>query len=374
MLKVIVSENEKSKSKLLVDGVTITGDVGHFSSNGTENEWARIKDYNLSKKITEATFKEIPKEISSIYLYYPLDFTEYIKEIQLWRDLNETEFTELKFEFSWDFEKWKKPFSIEEFAGAIKEILLDYKGEAVEWMEDSEFLSNGCDLTFHDFDRNEKIKVELEKKIIIVKEILEKVDRLLITDSRKGSVVNFFDFPEHVRVPCEQYLVYFSEFLKNIGIDVTTDISHQAGRVLFSVTPVSKRTALQQIREALNVYLQLPNNFVSSDLINVHMKPEEQQLAANIQHLQGQLMLANAIMQTQNETMQNQRVMIEQQRQIIDATILQQSLLKDSTNNDSPDKEEILGGTISLTNLDVKGFQVNIPNIYRWLREKVRKE
>ncbi len=84
-------------------------------------------------------------------------------------------------------------------------------------------------------------------------------------------------------------------------------------------------------------------------------------------------MLASALAQTQGETIQNQRDIIGQQRKIIDATILQQSLLIEAKDADSSDKEEILGGTVSLTNLEVKGFQVNIPNIYRLVRDKIIK-
>lgn len=85
-------------------------------------------------------------------------------------------------------------------------------------------------------------------------------------------------------------------------------------------------------------------------------------------------MLANALAQTQNEIIQSQRITIEQQQRFVDSTIIQQSLLINSINDDSKDKEEILGGSISLTNFEGKGFQVNLPSIYRWLKEKIRND
>ena len=189
-----------------------------------------------------------------------------------------------------------------------------------------------------------------------------------------GSVVNLFDFPEQVRVSCEQYLIYFSEFLKNIGIDATTDLSHNAGQVLFSVTPISKETALENIKEALFIYLQLPNDFGNVNFLPLQMKPKEQQLIANIQHLNGQLMLSNALAQTQREVIETQKISIQQQQRIIDSTILQQSLLISSSNNERANKEDILGGSISLTPIEVKGFEINLPSIYRWIKVRMKKQ
>lgn len=85
-------------------------------------------------------------------------------------------------------------------------------------------------------------------------------------------------------------------------------------------------------------------------------------------------MLSNALVQTQDGIIQSQRFTIDQQQRFIDSTILQQSLLLNTKNDDSKDVEDILGGSISLTNLEGKGFQINLPSIYRWLREKIRKE
>ncbi|MDP9739373.1 UNVERIFIED_ORG: hypothetical protein QFZ59_001203 [Bacillus sp. B2I3] len=374
MLEILLSEQEQIENKLIVDGVTITNDLGYFSAKGSTNLWAHIYDYCLSQKISEISFNEIPKEIRQLEFYYPLEFTEFIEEIEVERDYHNKEIIQLNFKVSWDFEKWKKTFSIEEFVKAMEKTLLVYKDKGIKWVQEDEIVSNGCHISCLDFNENETIKTVVQRNLPIIKEIFKKVDILLIEQSREGSLVSFFDFPEQVRVPCEQYLVYFVEFLKNIGIGATTEISHQAGKVLFAVTPESKETALEQVREALNIYLQLPNNFANASFMNMHMEPKEQQLMANIQHLNGQLMLANALVQTQSEIIQSQRITIEQQQLIVDSTILQQSLLIDSKNIDSKDKEEILGGTISLTNLEGKGFQINLPSIYRWFRQKMSKE
>ncbi|WP_342535467.1 hypothetical protein MHI04_07220 [Lysinibacillus sp. FSL K6-1151] len=375
MLKVKLGEHEKIENELIIDGVPLTKDLGYISQNEKTHLWVGIYDYGLSQKITETFIDEIPKEIWKLELYYPLDFTEFINEIEVGRDYRNSENIEVNFKLYMDIERWKKPFSIEEFSKTMEETVFKYNDKKIKWVqEDEEFASNGCHISCLDFNKNETIKSVLERNLPLIKDIIERVEILLIEKTREGSVVSFFDFPEHVRVPCEQYLVYFVEFLKNIGIDATTEISHKTGKVLFSVTPESKETALEQIREALDIYLQLPNNFTNTNFMSIQMEPKEQQLIANIQHLNGQLMLANALAQTQNGIIQSQRITIEQQQRFVDSTILQQSLLINTKNDDSIDKEEILGGSISLINIEGKGFQINLPSIYRWLRDKIRNE
>jgi hypothetical protein len=36
--------------------------------------------------------------------------------------------------------------------------------------------------------------------------------------------VTFFDFPEPVKVPCQQYLLYFVQFLKDVGVEATAEL------------------------------------------------------------------------------------------------------------------------------------------------------
>lgn len=41
-----------------------------------------------------------------------------------------------------------------------------------------------------------------------------------------------FEFPERVRAACSQYLIYFAEFLRDVGVDVQTELAHKSSAVL----------------------------------------------------------------------------------------------------------------------------------------------
>jgi transcriptional regulator with XRE-family HTH domain len=78
------------------------------------------------------------------------------------------------------------------------------------------------------------------------------------TEEYVASLITRFDFPEEVREACIQYLVYFTRFLKEAGIEATSEVLQKAGQTLFTVTPTDATVALSKIREALDIYLQIP--------------------------------------------------------------------------------------------------------------------
>jgi CheY-like chemotaxis protein len=181
------------------------------------------------------------------------------------------------------------------------------------------------------------------------------------------SLISQFDFPEEVRVPCEQYLLYFVQFLKDLGVEATADISHEAGKVLFAVTPSDKNEALGTIHNALEVYLRLAASPIDSSSM-LHSDIQVQRLAANIQHLQGQLTLAHAVLQAKDATIELQQTTIQQQR-LLTGEIVLESMKDVSPKSKDKDTEEVLGGLAEITRYEGKGFNLNLPEAFRRLRK-----
>jgi hypothetical protein len=74
---------------------------------------------------------------------------------------------------------------------------------------------------------------EVKRTLPVVQGICDEVIKRLQTRLGADSITTAFDFPDEVKVPCEQYLVYFVQFLRDIGVEATSDLQHYAGRVLF---------------------------------------------------------------------------------------------------------------------------------------------
>jgi len=168
----------------------------------------------------------------------------------------------------------------------------------------------------------------------------------------KHSVDIVLDLPPDVRVACEQYLLYFVQFLRDLGVEASSELKHDAGKVLFSVTPDDKDEALDKIRTALEVYLCLP----SGKLAVVGDDPVEiQRLSANIHHLQGQLMLAHATLQHKDAAIQLQQATIQHQQLLLAQNVITQAVV-DIIPQKVEDKEEFLGGAFALTQYEDKGM------------------
>src|SRR5688500_5103489 len=86
--------------------------------------------------------------------------------------------------------------------------------------------------TIRDFSNS--IRDEVGHWVEVITPLLEHAREVLSEEVQRDTLVTLFRFPPAVRAACEQYLVYFGQFLEDLGIRATTDLRHrEAGDVLF---------------------------------------------------------------------------------------------------------------------------------------------
>lgn len=73
-----------------------------------------------------------------------------------------------------------------------------------------------------------------------------------------NGVTAIFQFPEHLKTPCEQYLTYFAVFLKDIGITSNVSLEGRGLDTFFKTVPKDYKQALEKIQKALMIYLSIP--------------------------------------------------------------------------------------------------------------------
>ena len=144
--------------------------------------------------------------------------------------------------------------------------------------------------------------------------------------------------------------------------EATAELQHYAGDVLFAVTPTDKNEALDRIRTALETYLRLPINNFSGGETNIAM----QRLASNIYHLRSQLALAQAVLEAKDATIQAQQVAITQHQRQLGGEVIVNSMKQESSKSET---EEVFDGMAEITKYEGKGFAVNLPEIYRRLKQ-----
>ena len=213
------------------------------------------------------------------------------------------------------------------------------------------------------------LETEINRLSGILPELVDEAERRLASRVRQNSIVMYFDFPEPVRAPCGQYLLYFVEFLRDLGVEATAELKQEAGQVLFAVTPADATQALANIRTALETYLQLAASPIR-DTTEADTSIEVQKLTANILHLKGQLMLTNAVLQAKDATIQAQQVSIER---LLPGDVFIDSLRRRAHECLDANKEELLDGIVVITKYEGKGFQLDLPEVFRRLRAMFRK-
>lgn len=156
----------------------------------------------------------------------------------------------------------------------------------------------------------------------------------------------------------------------NFGVEVDANLKHSAREVLFTVKPIDEHQALEKIAEALHIYLNMSMASETS-LATTEQDVAFSQLQANIFHYQGQIVLLQATIRAKDAMIFAQQISIEHLMLQPGNTIVvpfDSSKLKE-------DKEEVLGGLVAVKKFDLlKGFEVNLPELYRRVKHLFSKE
>lgn len=257
-----------------------------------------------------------------------------------------------------DTDNWEKPFSLMRMVDSLENLCR--KTESVAFhLEDPEIINNGFGVKQYFIDRNKNICDVYEGLLEIFTRLISGTINSLLVEARQNSITSVFDFPKDIQVPCEQYLVYFSKFLEDLGLNAKTTIETEAQSTLFTVTPEDPSQALSQIRDALNIYLSLPEmpdvELVSKNYSDIGV----QQLMSNVYHLKSQLILAHSIIQTKDSTIENLSVIDYKHR-----------VLLESADKEKSNQEKALNGLITISEYKGNGFKINLPELFRRIKRK----
>ncbi|HSY61789.1 MAG TPA: hypothetical protein VK796_07925, partial [Cytophaga sp.] len=263
-----------------------------------------------------------------------------------------------------DWEEWNKPWSMSSFANEFEENIRRLNNNKFEYyQEEPDSMLNGFGVTYCPLNGNSIIKTEVDYLFTVIEEQLLQTNKNLLESLNEEAVLTYFQFPDEVKTACKQYLVYFAQFIADLGIIVDTEIKEELHHTLFKVIPSNKEEGLDKIKEALNIYLNAPNdNSFHIQAIN-QTDIAIRQWEANIFHLKSQLSLAGSIIQAKDATIQMLQLSNYQYKQLLES----HSAKKET------DKEEIIRGILSVNKFEGKGFTIDIAEIFRRLKRIIKK-
>lgn len=358
-----ISKNEDFKVNdesfpyhLLIDRVVCEG-AGVYVKNIESGKYGifvlDIEDFSLIEKLRNLPLADF-FEFQEINFYSWSEFDNLALHIKIDKhQYKKNEGCYVEFYIKPNFSFWKHSFSFAEYQDLFTDNLIKNYSELNlsngnnKYNEFSEIIL----FIYHEF-ANKSIEDELLTYQLALlathKETIEtlqlhNVDNLLLAS---------FDFPEELKIPCEQYLLYFAQFLRDLGINATSNLKEEAGKVLFSVTPTDGVEALDKIRDALAVYLNLPSSPISGieSSENFALMRLQQQVR-NLQHSQQMakteilsaqyaLGLAQQNIDNQNQTIVQQNSVIENLGSVIEK-ITNKAVMIDSVEN-KEEKEEFI--------------------------------
>jgi hypothetical protein len=151
--------------------------------------------------------------------------------------------------------------------------------------------------------------------------------------------VKLFDFPPEYANICSQYLMWFGEFLKNLGIDADVSTENKDGKTSLIVSPTENGEMLEQIEQLFYQYLALPYaDFLPASKQTPQEMYAYQSAMSQIDNLKNQIQMKDTILQLHQAT----------NSALTEKLILQanQPLLLESLKDEK--KYELFGGLISI--------------------------
>lgn len=343
---------ESANYELLVDGeqlpkVQVSGSKSGFKEIGFE---IYTRDIYSGEKLLSQKLADFPK---IVYFSVPVKFEllDFETFITIYQEADSSKLPEINFYFDAKLLLWNQVYSFSEFEENLFTVIAENTDDKIEIKiynshDETKFVI-GTHQGFGNLTLIEELSPFIEKS----RQVYLKAKQKTIQGKSIKTVTGYFDFPENLKVPCEQYLLYFAQFLQDLGIHATSNLKEEAGKVLFSVTPTDDIEALDKIREALAVYLNLPASPILYDDSFAAMRLQQQ--IENLQHSQRmavrelqfneKLLIAQSdTIREKNITISQQQSVLEQQNKVIEK-IQSKSIMMDSVEN-KEELEEIYDG------------------------------
>ena len=289
--------------------------------NNYNNYNVHINDYSIYEYIANSSVKSILLNVENVEFNIPLDLDYainkfYCHNFSLIRKKGEQRFC-FYFDFYVDANDWNNTWSIgeniNEFSNCISEFEL--KIRHFNYLEDYENLSGKIQYTIcTDYieDIESSLDYFLDKYTTAFNSAYKRILNKYPSSLNTYSLTERFNFPPEVKTACEQYLLYFAEFLKDVGIEVTASITEEDENVILAVEPKNKEEALENISQLLNLYIQLH----TSPIVNSYQPASElsfpaQKLQAqviNLQSLNATIHQKDTLISQQSQTIQSQQI------------------------------------------------------------------
>tara|TARA_B110000211_G_scaffold222699_1_gene271684 strand:+ start:564 stop:1679 length:1116 start_codon:yes stop_codon:yes gene_type:complete len=286
---------------------------------------------------------------------------------------NSTDKPYLGYTWEIDPEKWKghlNPYSVR---SELYQILNTDTQYSIDISPSSISNDFGCATLFFEVasESINDIWCNKEKFSNFLDESLKLAEERVLVGGVSQKVVAKFSFDKNAEQACSTYLMYFIEFLRDLGINAESSFNKDNGDVIFSIIPKDKDTALLQISEALSFYMKLPNSSFN-DMPDNNYDPiaelKLEKLRSEIERLKSSLRINEALIRYQDTLISDQiitksnTVTTSFQKEPIDG------LSYIYVDDNKQDKDTFLGGGVKLGVMKKAGIEIDWKALINYFR------
>lgn len=350
-------------------------------------------DDHLYEMLAKYTLRELQNKFVQIRPTYIRENTPFVSfgGVTLWErrdvqayywddrpfDGTPREYPELFFYLHFDMASWSRGWTLRDHVIAMKSIVENspFRESIIMHTADpARSFTVGCMARSLD----SLLGDEVQHWQNLLSSIESEATSLLEARQKSESLITAFRFPPSVSTACEQYLLYFVQFLQDLGIDVEGEVQHRAADVLFRVTPINGKTeTLKRIREALDIYLDLPSNPTFEEEASQLSDVAVRHLEFSVHQLKSQLALARMFLDTKDATIRAQLANIEalelsnfrlRQLRGHEPQSLPSGISMDAKEQDI---ETVIPGIVSVKDVEKAGIVLHTPEIIRKLKRRL---
>ena len=310
--------------------------------------------------------ESIPDGLLFSCMYTSSNYT-YLDWLQIFKKNN---VLNIKIACTYTWSLWNSPIKMDKFLNHLSSLIksiqdIEFKTTIDIWEIDSTIEGK------FNINSTTRITDKIEEIAKLLCKCHREAEQLLIKELAPNSLINIFQFPDEYKNICSQYLMFFGEFLNNIGVSANLAVETKNDHVILSVEPYDQNEALSTIYQALSTYLSLPvanykEAITPTDGDLAHIKI--QQLFAVVDHLKSQLRLQEALVSAKERHISSLTKM-NTELSTINAIFLDSHKVSTSKLDN---KISFLGDTVQLKEYKGKFFNIDIPNVIKYAKKLLR--
>ena len=188
----------------------------------------RLGDYSVIEgdALLREKLRDLKHFFSSLYVADIHPWNPLLKGVEFYfEEFGSGQPQTMRFKFDADGEEWRNMYSMSDYARSLAAAALSHNDEISYYQQDQDFLGSGFGLECDIRSMEASVRAEIEYWSDKVRRISETAMELVLKNARPDSVITSFKFPAPVKAACEQYLIYFAQFLNDLGIKAESEIT-----------------------------------------------------------------------------------------------------------------------------------------------------